>query len=86
MTQFLKPAEGRSVYQMDGSLWPEGGMDTETSLFVRRRLKDGDLILAQRPAPVTEAEEPADEPDAPKDEPEAPAPTPSRKSSRKAGE
>ncbi len=51
-TRYLKPAPGRAVYQMDGRPWPADGMDAENSLFVRRRLKDGDLIEAERPVAV----------------------------------
>lgn len=53
-TKYLKPAPGRAVYQMDGKPWPADGMDAENSLFVRRRLKDGDLIEAERPVAIVE--------------------------------
>jgi hypothetical protein len=47
---FLKPAEGRTVRrQDDGELWPAEGDFAERSQFVRRRLKDGDLVEAQPP-------------------------------------
>lgn len=50
-TLFLKPAPGRSVDRPDTlQPWPEDGMESESTLFVRRRLKDGDLIKAERPA------------------------------------
>lgn len=55
MTQFLKPAEGRTVDQEDGSPWPLDGMDAPNTLFVRRRLRDGDLIDAERPVVLEEA-------------------------------
>jgi hypothetical protein len=56
-TRFLKPAPGRHVDQLDGTPWPADGMDAESTLFVRRRLKDGDLIEVDRPvASVTPAE------------------------------
>lgn len=55
-TRFLKPAPGRHVDQLDGTPWPADGMEADNSLFVRRRLKDGDLIEADRPkAAVTPA-------------------------------
>lgn len=60
-TKYLKPAPGRAVYQMDGKPWPAEGMDAENSLFVRRRLKDGDLIEAERPVAETAAEAEATE-------------------------
>lgn len=53
-TKYLKPAPGRAVYQMDGKPWPADGMDAENSLFVRRRLKDGDLVEAERPVAIVE--------------------------------
>lgn len=53
---FLKPAEGRTVRrQEDGELWPAEGDFAERTQFVRRRLKDGDLIEAQPPKPAKPA-------------------------------
>jgi hypothetical protein len=53
---FLKPAEGRAVRrQEDGEPWPAEGDFTERTQFVRRRLKDGDLIEAQPPKPAKPA-------------------------------
>lgn len=47
---YLKPAEGRVVRrESDGELWPAEGDFAERSQFVRRRLKDGDLVEAQPP-------------------------------------
>lgn len=47
---FLKPAEGRTVRrQDDGELWPAEGDFAERTQFVRRRLKDGDLVEATPP-------------------------------------
>lgn len=43
---FLKPADGRAVRREDGSPWPVHGDWTATTLFVRRRLADGDLVAA----------------------------------------
>ncbi len=78
MTQFLKPAEGRTVDQEDGSFWPLGGMDAPDTLFVRRRLRDGDLIEAERPVIADEppaAEEAVDPPPAETLDETAPAKT-----------
>lgn len=53
-TLYLKPAPGRSVDQPDTlQPWPAEGMETASTLFVRRRLKDGDLVEAERPAAKT---------------------------------
>ncbi len=46
MTKFLKPADGRTVPQPDGRPWPAEGMDADDTLYVRRRLADGDLVAA----------------------------------------
>ena len=47
---YLKPAEGRTVRRPeDGEPWPAEGDFAERSQFVRRRLKDGDLVEAQPP-------------------------------------
>jgi hypothetical protein len=40
----LIAAEGRTVHQADGALWPKDGLEDPGTLFTRRRLKDGDLI------------------------------------------
>ncbi|MBB3963486.1 DUF2635 domain-containing protein [Rhizobium metallidurans] len=48
--KFLKPAEGRTVDQPDGTPWPPEGMEAPDTLFVRRRIADGDLIEADVPA------------------------------------
>lgn len=51
--KFLKPAEGRTVRREDtGALWPAEGDFTELTTFVRRRLDDGDLIVATPPKPA----------------------------------
>jgi len=50
MTRFLKAAEGRTVDQEDGSPWPADGMTAPDTLFVRRRVRDGDLVDADPPA------------------------------------
>lgn len=73
-TKFLKAAEGRTVRRPeDGSLWPEAGDWAENTIFIRRRIEDGDLVEADPPkvsenepelvaeaaaAPTTEAEPP----------------------------
>ncbi|MCP4562012.1 MAG: DUF2635 domain-containing protein [Bosea sp.] len=49
---FLKAGEGRIVRREDdGELWPAEGDFAERTQFVRRRLKDGDLVEAQPPKP-----------------------------------
>ena len=40
----VKPAEGRRVRLEDGMIVPEDGIETELTMFVRRRLDDGDLV------------------------------------------
>ena len=52
--QFLKQAEGRTVPTEDGKLWPEDGMDVTVTRYVRRRLRDGDLVKATRPKKTAE--------------------------------
>jgi hypothetical protein len=55
---FLKAGEGRIVRREDdGELWPAEGDFAERTQFVRRRLKDGDLVEAAPPR----AAKPADE-------------------------
>jgi hypothetical protein len=49
MLGFLKPAEGCTVDQEDGTPWPSDGMDAPNTLFVRRRIACGDLVEAERP-------------------------------------
>lgn len=47
---FLKAGEGRIVRREDdGELWPAEGDFAERTQFVRRRLKDGDLVEATPP-------------------------------------
>ena len=54
--QYLKAAEGRTVRRPeDGQLWPEAGDYADDSLFIRRRLDDGDLVEAEAPKPVKPA-------------------------------
>lgn len=52
---FLKQAEGRTVPQEDGKPWPEDGLETGMTAYVRRRLKDGDLVKASKPKKPAEA-------------------------------
>jgi hypothetical protein len=55
---FLKPAEGRIVRREDDrELWPAEGDWTERTSYVRRRLKDGDLVEATPPRAVKPADE-----------------------------
>ncbi|MGN6777573.1 DUF2635 domain-containing protein [Rhizobium sp.] len=60
MKKFLKQAEGRTVPQQDGTAWPADGMDAEDTLYVRRRIADGDLV--EVPAPSVPIEPPAGDP------------------------
>ena len=54
--KFLKAAEGRTVRrEQDGSPWPAEGDWAELSLFVRRRLDDGDMVEAEPPKPARPA-------------------------------
>lgn len=47
---FLKPGEGRTVRrEEDKSLWPAEGDWAENTLFIRRRVRDGDLVKAAPP-------------------------------------
>ena len=50
----LIEAPGRTVPQADGQPWPDGGLTVPlpASTYIRRRLRDGDLIEA---APVKRA-------------------------------
>ncbi|WP_248307672.1 DUF2635 domain-containing protein, partial [Bosea sp. FBZP-16] len=53
---YLKAGEGRIVRrEEDGELWPAEGDFAERTQFVRRRLKDGDLVEAQPPKPAKPA-------------------------------
>lgn len=53
---FLKAGEGRIVRREDdGELWPAEGDFAERTQFVRRRLKDGDLVEATPPRAVKQA-------------------------------
>lgn len=47
-TKILVAAEGRTVHQPDGTLWPVEGMDDPETHFTRRRIADGDLIVKPR--------------------------------------
>lgn len=90
MTPELIPAEGRTVPFEDGTAWPldDKGKPVPTALpatrYVRRRLRDSDLIPA---TPDAAPDTPAPEPDtADEDEPAADAAatkTPSRSGRRR---
>lgn len=55
---FLKAGEGRIVRrEEDGELWPAEGDFAERTQFVRRRLKDGDLVETTPPRAVKSADE-----------------------------
>ncbi|MDG9793734.1 DUF2635 domain-containing protein [Brucella anthropi] len=42
----LKLAPGRTVPMEDGRDWPEGGATVPVTLYIRRRIADGDLVEA----------------------------------------
>lgn len=46
----LIAAEGRTVHQADGAPWPKEGLEDPGTLFTRRRLADGDLIVKPKAA------------------------------------
>lgn len=43
---FAVQAKERTVPMPDGSPWPEAGVWVDEDQYVRRRLSDGDLVLA----------------------------------------
>lgn len=51
----LKLAPGRTVPMEDGRDWPEGGATVPVTLYIRRRIADGDLVEVGVKAPVTPA-------------------------------
>lgn len=58
---FLRVAEGRVVRrEQDGEIWPAEGEWAAPSLFIRRRIADGDLVPVE-PAKRKAAERPAGE-------------------------
>ncbi|WP_054310511.1 DUF2635 domain-containing protein [Mesorhizobium sp. 1M-11] len=56
----LKLAEGRSVPMEDGKAWPAEGATVEVTLYIRRRLTDGDLVECKPAADQAVAEVPAE--------------------------
>lgn len=44
----LIAAQGCTVHQADGTPWPKEGLEDPGTLFTRRRLADGDLIVKPR--------------------------------------
>jgi hypothetical protein len=47
---FLKPGPGRLVFREDATEWPaEGEFASTASKYVRRRIRDEDLVEAQPP-------------------------------------
>jgi len=48
----LKLAPGRTVPMEDGRDWPEGGATVPVTLYIRRRIADGDLVEVGGKAPV----------------------------------
>jgi hypothetical protein len=61
---YLKPAPGRLVFRENGTEWPPEGESASTaSKYVRRRIKDGDLVEEKAEKPAAEkqvAEKPAE--------------------------
>lgn len=57
---YVAPAEGLTLPLPDGKPWPAGGAWAERDEYVRRRLADGDLVLAEPPAEPESAEVPAE--------------------------
>ena len=62
MAKILKAAEGRTVDQEDGTPWPTEGLPAPDTLFVRRRLLDGDLVEVDEPVSVIDPPAPEPEP------------------------
>lgn len=79
--QKLKLAEGSSVSMEDGSAWPAEGKTVEVTLYIRRRLADGDLVEAEDEAP---AEPERTDPPA-KPEPTEPPADPDNRKARNGG-
>lgn len=48
--KFLKQGEGRTVRQENGQPWPAEGMEADDTIYIRRRIRDEDLVEAERPA------------------------------------
>lgn len=48
----LKLAPGRTVPMEDGRDWPEGGATVPVTLYIRRRIADGDLVEIGVKAPA----------------------------------
>ncbi len=48
----LKLAPGRTVPMEDGREWPEGGAMVPVTLYIRRRIADGDLVEAGVSSPT----------------------------------
>lgn len=75
----LMLAEGRSVPMEDGSAWPAEGAPVEVTLYIRRRIRDGDLVDAPESIAADAPAIASDEPeilDPPRQPPEGPAAEP----------
>lgn len=59
--RILKLAEGRVVPMEDGRAWPARGAIVEETLYIRRRLADGDLFAVEALDEDEPAEVPADD-------------------------
>lgn len=47
---FLKPAQGIVLVMPDGKIFPAAGDYVVPDLFIRRRMADGELVVATPPA------------------------------------
>ena len=53
-SKYLKPAAGITLPLPDGRPWPAEGAMVEVDQYVRRRIADGDLVIAKPPAEPAE--------------------------------
>ncbi len=58
---FLKQGDGRTVLQPDGKSWPDEGMEAPDTLYIRRRIRDLDLVEAAPPVAEAAGDPPASE-------------------------
>ncbi|TVR05963.1 MAG: DUF2635 domain-containing protein [Salinarimonadaceae bacterium] len=63
---YLVPAPGRLVFREDGTEWPpEGERASTASKYIRRRIKDGDLVETTPPKPAAKPPTPRARTEAP---------------------
>lgn len=58
MIVHVKPAEGLIVRSPAGDIIPPAGMHLERDLYIQRRLRAGDLVEVEEPAPPPPPAEP----------------------------